>query len=257
MRENYCISWTMRLQSSIRLVVKEKYPEEIRNWPLLAGIRFEGYNIEDRYCVLVLRENIQAIFVGDGNTKTFPFDDYISLPTNTSNIMLWMQYLIDKFKLEPEEAAFIFSLEESNQDKINQEIRALCKDELKLIDHQLYFAINRYKNYLDEMNKKKNKSQQEIRYTVSGDGNTIITGDNFGTVNVKNINNDNVFDILKELTKQIDNESSRQKVINSISKMEAAKDSSDFITKYREFMSVVADHISIFAPALPVLAQLL
>ena len=66
----------------------------------------------------------------------------------------------------------------------------------------------------------------------------------------------NVFEKLTRLLAEIQNEKDREQLTLLASQLEALKGREGFKDKYMEFVSSAANHISILAPVLPILAGL-
>lgn len=77
------------------------------------------------------------------------------------------------------------------------------------------------------------------------------------SVNVVNAEASEVFSGLHTILTEIENENQRERISRSIDAMESAHGSKDFLARYQEFISLIADHTTIFAPFLPALANLL
>ena len=62
---------------------------------------------------------------------------------------------------------------------------------------------------------------------------------------------------MRQAAQSIEDESEREKILSHIAELESAKGSNGFLTAYQKFVAVVSDHITVFGPFLPVLAQML
>jgi hypothetical protein len=67
--------------------------------------------------------------------------------------------------------------------------------------------------------------------------------------------------VFEEMKKAIESnvqpEADRRKLLESVNDMEQSKGSPTFISKYKAFMSSASDHVTVLAPFLPGLAQML
>ena len=100
----------------------------------------------------------------------------------------------------------------------------------------------------------------------SGEKQTIINNisGNFAKVNigedrsiVQHIHGEeNVFEKLTVLLEKIQNEKDRERLTLIANELEALKGKDGFKDKYMEFVSSAANHVSILAPLLPILASL-
>ena len=71
------------------------------------------------------------------------------------------------------------------------------------------------------------------------------------------MSNDRVFVELREQAKSIADDQHRDDIMVRINALENAKGTTGFLAAYQEFMAIASDHITVFAPLLPVLAQML
>jgi hypothetical protein len=55
----------------------------------------------------------------------------------------------------------------------------------------------------------------------------------------------------------IENEDERTQILNSLDEMEAAKGTGGFTQKYQNFIATAANHMSVLAPFIPALTQML
>lgn len=77
------------------------------------------------------------------------------------------------------------------------------------------------------------------------------------SVNIASVSNDKTFVQMREVAQSIQDESEREKILSRISELESSRGSSGFLPAYQSFMSAIADHITVFGPFIPVLAQML
>jgi hypothetical protein len=77
------------------------------------------------------------------------------------------------------------------------------------------------------------------------------------STNVASSNQNEVFAALNDKAISISNEMERDKIVAAIAEMENAHTSGGFLTAYQNFMSTAADHITVFAPLMPLLTKLL
>ena len=77
------------------------------------------------------------------------------------------------------------------------------------------------------------------------------------SINVASVSNDQVFVRMHEAAKSITDEAEREKILSCITELEKAKGPSGFLSAYQTFVAVIADHMTVFAPFMPVLAQML
>jgi hypothetical protein len=78
------------------------------------------------------------------------------------------------------------------------------------------------------------------------------------SINISHQVTENVFaDMRQVIQTHIENEEERTVILNKLSEMEEAKGSPNFTDKYREFISSAANHMSVLAPFIPALSQML
>ena len=71
------------------------------------------------------------------------------------------------------------------------------------------------------------------------------------------MNHNEVFTALNDRAASITDDIERGKIVTAIAEMEDAHKSGRFLTAYQNFMSTASDHMTVFAPLLPLLAKLL
>jgi hypothetical protein len=77
------------------------------------------------------------------------------------------------------------------------------------------------------------------------------------STNIVSTTNDEVFVELSDKANSILDEKERERVLARIAEMQYAHKSGGFLAAYQHFISVAADHMTVFAPLLPALAQML
>jgi hypothetical protein len=77
------------------------------------------------------------------------------------------------------------------------------------------------------------------------------------SLNVASVSNDKTFVQMREAAQSIRDDLERDKILSHIAELESTKGSKGFLSAYQTFMGVIADHMTVFAPFLPVLAQML
>jgi uncharacterized protein YpuA (DUF1002 family) len=77
------------------------------------------------------------------------------------------------------------------------------------------------------------------------------------SVNVINTESVKIFNDLRDLLPNIENKNVREKISQSIDSMEQSLGGSGFINRYQEFMAIIANYMTVFAPLIPALTALL
>ncbi|MGE7673778.1 hypothetical protein ACQKMV_09405 [Lysinibacillus sp. NPDC094403] len=91
-----------------------------------------------------------------------------------------------------------------------------------------------------------------------GANSRVNIGSTDNSSNIVNINQENIFDELRAvINKNISSESDLMILLGLVDSMEETKGTPSFIEKYKSFMESAANHMSVFSPLLPALAQVL
>ncbi|MGL4561052.1 MAG: hypothetical protein ACRCV0_02015, partial [Brevinema sp.] len=98
-------------------------------------------------------------------------------------------------------------------------------------------------------NRKIGQSSQHIspNTVINGDGNTV-------NIIINNNQKDDLFIKLINIANEIEN---NDQILQSIEEMKQSINSSNYTNKYKAFMSVISDHISVFSAVIPLLTQYL
>lgn len=75
--------------------------------------------------------------------------------------------------------------------------------------------------------------------------------------NTVSMSKDRVFVELREQAKSIADEAAQADVLARIDALESTRGTSGFLAAYQSFMAIAANHMTLFAPLLPMLTQLL
>jgi hypothetical protein len=116
---------------------------------------------------------------------------------------------------------------------------------------------------IDEIEQGDVDSPQPIGATVTqnfhlhGHNSRINMNSTDNSVNVTSISNDKMFLQMLEAAKSISDESERAKILSRLDDLESTRGSTGFLSAYQTFMSVIADHVTVFAPFIPALTQML
>jgi len=96
-----------------------------------------------------------------------------------------------------------------------------------------------------------------IIYQVSGYGRVNVNSTD-NSVNVITVSQDQIFEKLKhEITAEIPPGEEQKKIMERLSALEAAQNSSSFAERYAELISVAANHMVLLAPFLPALTEMM
>ena len=98
--------------------------------------------------------------------------------------------------------------------------------------------------------------QQNI-YNLHGNNSKININSTDSSTNVVNISSDEVFIKLEEAARTIKDDGVQAILLEKIHSMKTAQNKADFTVGYGNFMAAAANHVTVFAPFLPALIQLL
>jgi len=100
-------------------------------------------------------------------------------------------------------------------------------------------------------------SAGQVIYNVSGTNARLNIGSSDSSINVAQVEVHTLFQRMKLTAAEIPEAKLREEVLAAIDDMESSSGDEGFTAAYRKFIAVVADHLSVFGPFLPALAQLL
>jgi hypothetical protein len=99
---------------------------------------------------------------------------------------------------------------------------------------------------------------QTVIYNLHGANARVNIHSTDSSMNVVSVSADALFsELRKALERSVADETERRMLIKTIAELEAAEGTDGFIAKYAEFMSLAANHITVLAPFVPALSQLL
>ena len=256
MRDDFTVLWAFNCVSKIERGVREVFPQDLHRWPLLKAFNFEAYRLPSEHMVFILRDKLSGMPVGPGVPEPFPYSDHPSLPPRIEEIELWQFYLRDKFGLREEDAAFIVPIRDSGQ-SVSEDYDMFSAEEKMFWSQQFSYVVLRCKGYLESLDEQQPRQPQNITLVASGTNARQYFNSTDSSVNVISAEATEVFDRLRERLSQIEDEGKREEIAAAIDSMESAYGSDGFQSRYKEFMAVLADHVTVFAPFLPALANLL
>ena len=86
---------------------------------------------------------------------------------------------------------------------------------------------------------------------------TIDSKDNYINVTISSINDDNVFDELRECISKNVNSKNKEELLLSVDDLEKSKGTPGYIKAYQSFMGFAKDCVTIISPFIPVLSNYL
>jgi hypothetical protein len=95
-------------------------------------------------------------------------------------------------------------------------------------------------------------------YNLQGPHSRVNIHSNDSSVNISHQVTENVFaDMRQVIQTHVQNEDDRRQILKDLDEMEEAKGSTGFVQKYQNFIASAANHMSLLAPFIPALTQLL
>lgn len=98
----------------------------------------------------------------------------------------------------------------------------------------------------------------KVVYNLIGPNTRVNIQSADSSTNVVNIESSTLFDEMKKaIVESIQDELTRSRLVERIDAMKSAAGTQSFISRYTEFIAIAADHMTLLAPFLPALSQLL
>lgn len=261
MRTHFSADWAFGVKGAIENVVRRDYPALLRQWPTLQNFNFEAYRVDPAYFVIILRDKLSGVPSGPGELKEFPYSDHPLLPPTAQNITEWVEYLVEKFSLRPEDMALILPIHDSGKNDAGADYKLFTPIEAQLWNYQLSAGIARQKTTLQAAVVDTPLPPQNITYNINGTNSRVNINSNDSSINVVNETAPELFEKMLGAIRAASTDSAKIDAIGSaVEEMAASYGTGSFSSKYTKFMGVLADHIQVFgpivAPYLPALAQL-
>ena len=98
--------WAIYFRAELEFHAKEKFPGDVQSWPLLKAFDAKGYVWSETYLVVVLKDKLLGIPVIGGPEVLEDASAPNEAPTE-ENADAWFTYLVTKFEVRPQDAAFI------------------------------------------------------------------------------------------------------------------------------------------------------
>jgi hypothetical protein len=265
MREHFAADWVFGIQGAIENEVRTRFPDQQRQWPLLQTFNFEAYAVGNDHFVVVLRDKLSGIPAGPGELKVFPYEDHPPLPLSNENVSEWLSYLIDKFALRNEDVTMVLPIRDSGQHGATADFEMFSDDEKALWYYELQFFIDRQTSSLLEGPNDTEAGPEtptNMTFNVTGTFARVTINSTDNSVNVVNQTPPEIFAQLLEAVRSTNADAAVvTAMVEAVEDMQRAYGSHTYLERYQKFMSLLADHIQVFAPTvasyLPVLAQLL
>ncbi|HWN09785.1 MAG TPA: hypothetical protein VNO50_11045 [Pyrinomonadaceae bacterium] len=101
------------------------------------------------------------------------------------------------------------------------------------------------------------RGSSSVVYNLTGPNARVNVNSTDSSTNVTNVNSAELFVKMRDVAGGIQDTERRQLLVERIEEMERSHGSQSFAKRYSEFISLAADHMSLFAPFMPALGQLL
>ena len=120
----------------------------------------------------------------------------------------------------------------------------------------IYFEAHVQKNPISL--EKAKPAATEITYNVSGQHARVNVNSTDNSVNISNETSQAIFEELRSLINDnIKNQEERNALLSQSDELEASVGTHTFMEKYQEFMAKAANHMTVLAPIMPTLSNLL
>ena len=104
----------------------------------------------------------------------------------------------------------------------------------------------------------KEKESPQVVYSVSGPNAKINIQSTDLSTNIVNVESAALFDKLRSVIQEsVQDADATKRLFEQVDAMHAAVGTKTFLGAYQQFVSVAADHLTLFLPFLPALTQLL
>jgi len=149
MRDDFAAVWAFAIQGAIENVVRQSFPLQLRQWPLLQSFNFEAHQVSDDHFVMVLRDKLSGISAGPGELQPSPCEDHPPLPVSPENVSQWLSYLVERFSLRNEDVAMVLPIRDSGRSDATADYEMFSDDEKAVWNDQLRLGIARQKAALE------------------------------------------------------------------------------------------------------------
>lgn len=101
------------------------------------------------------------------------------------------------------------------------------------------------------------RGSSPVVYNLAGPNARVNVNSTDSSTNITNVNSAELFVKMRDAAAEVQDGERRQLLVERIEAMERSQASGAFAKRYSEFISLAADHMSLFAPFMPALGQLL
>lgn len=100
-------------------------------------------------------------------------------------------------------------------------------------------------------------ASSRVVYNVSGPNARVNIGSSDSSINITQVDVDALFDRMRSTARTVTGEAAQEQILAAIARLEGSRGSPNFVSDYQRFVAVAADHLTLFGPFLPALAQLI
>jgi hypothetical protein len=102
------------------------------------------------------------------------------------------------------------------------------------------------------------KPPQQVIYNLMGENARINIQSHDASTNVVSVQPDQFFQQLRyTISQALEDDSAKDEVLGTVDEMEKSQGTTGFLQKYQKFLSFAADHMTVVAPFMPALEQML
>ncbi|MDM0071850.1 hypothetical protein [Variovorax sp. J31P207] len=258
MRQHFLVDWAFGIRGAIEGLVRQNFPQDLRQWPLLQAFDFEGFQLDENYAVIVLKDKLSGVPAGGDELRRFNHQGAPALPPRVEDIQLWQFFFRTKLELRNEDGAFLIPIHDSGKSGAPADFDLFSVAEQFFWNQQLQFVVANYKAHLHAMNNQAPTPPSQVTYNVSGSNARVnINSADFSQNIVQAQSSAEVFALIGEAVSKIADRDAREALASSAKQMQEAHGTKTFLEKYQRFMSSASDHATVLAPIFAPLAGLL
>jgi len=254
MRDMFTADWAFGFQGSLEQNVRHACPELLRSWPLLQSFKLEAFELSHGYLLIVLRDQMRGIPHGPGVASPFSHSNYPPLPPNIDEIPLWQFYIRKTLGLAQSDVGFLVPIHDSGKHDASADYALFTPQEQYYWHQQFIHIFSGQKQWLESI--MKSASPSLTNYNVTGPNARVNVGSADNSTNVVTTDNGALFRQLRELLGQVSDPTKRTALLSVVDDMEQSAGKPTFTQHYARFISLAADHITLFSPLLPAITNL-
>lgn len=150
-------------------------------------------------------------------------------------------------------------------DTFERDLPSGVTEKYRVVDAGFYGAIGgisaHYQSKVEKvtgLDSARSPQPQNIVYNLIGDNARINIESHDASTNMVSVQSGHFFEQLQStISEHVQDEAAKSSLLSAVHEMETSQGTSGFLEKHREFVSLAADHMTLLAPFMPALAQLL